>query len=68
MRAAETAMYTKVVVSQERDRCCLLCVQPLVAGDLCFLVPSNCGETEKMRAGKPYKGVLMHRRCVARVP
>jgi hypothetical protein len=60
-------MYTKVVVTQERGTC-LLCVQPLAAGDLCFLVPSSCGEAEKMEAGKPYKGVLMHRRCVAGVP
>ena len=67
MTASETALYTKVVVNQERGTC-LLCVQPLAAGDLCFLVPSNCGETKKMEDGKPYRGVLMHRRCMARVP
>ena len=67
MEAAETAVYTKVVVNQERGTC-LLCVQPLAAGDLCFLVPANCNETHNMQAGQPYKGVLMHRRCMARVP
>ena len=67
MKASETAAYTKVVVGQERGTC-LLCVQPLAAGDLCFLVPANCNENHNMQAGLPYKGVLMHRRCIARVP
>lgn len=67
MTRSETAQYTKVVVGQERGMC-LLCSQMLAAGDLCYLVPEKCEDTYQMQAGNPYKGVLMHRRCVERVP
>jgi hypothetical protein len=69
------ANYRRVTMTEELIaeygaplRCRFCAWRPIVEGDECFLLPSCCGESAKMRAGLEYAGELAHQECIRRIP
>jgi hypothetical protein len=69
MKPNEMAAYKLLVFDQPYAVVtCWICGIRIRRGDRYCLVPADCDEQNKMRAGQPYNGLEAHWKCVEAIP